>query len=288
AGGDTVYVEANICDEVAIDSLMLEIDGEDVTASMEVTRLLDATLSASRSYRVAFKHKIEPRSYDIILRAFQSPDTTGNDYSMTAEFVLRVQMNAILKVNGREIANGDPVPARGDYVLELGFPVLIDPSRIEVQIDDITVPGVQFEHPSPQDTTTWLVSFRQELSEGPHTLVVLVDGGKMVEYNFYVSSTFGLQQVINYPNPFSDDTYFVYTNEIEISDGKIDIFTSSGKKVTSIKIPPDARLPGRNMIHWDGRDLARDEIANGVYLYVMTVEQKGKRSTIRGKMSHIK
>jgi hypothetical protein len=287
-GSDTVTVEADICDEVAIDSLMLEIDGEDVTGSMEITRLLDETLTASRSYHVAFKHKLDPRTYEIILRAFQSPDTTGDSYSMTAEFVLRVEMDAVLKVNGREIASGDPVPASADYQLELGFPVLIDPARIAVEIDEVPVQGALFEHPTPQDTTTWLVNFQAELSDGQHALRVLVDGGLMVEYALVVSSALGLQHVINYPNPFSDNTQFVFTNEVEISDGTIEIFTTSGRKVARLKIPPDARLPGQNSVLWDGRDFAHDEVANGVYLYIVTVEQKGKRSTIRGKMSRIK
>jgi hypothetical protein len=287
-GSDTVYVEADICDEVAIDSLMLEIDGEDVTGSMEVTRLLDETLTASRSYHVAFQHKMEPRTYDIVLRAFQSPDTTGDRYSMTAKFVLKVEMEAVLKVNGREISSGDPVPADADYLLELDFPVLIDPARIAIEMDEIPVQGALFEHPTPQDTTTWRVSFHHELSSGQHTLRVLVDGGLMVEYVLIVSSTLGLQQVINYPNPFSNDTYFVYRNDVEISNGTIDIFTTSGKKIASLKIPPDARLPGQNTVFWDGRDYARDEVANGVYLYIVTVEQQGKSSTVTGKMSRIK
>jgi hypothetical protein len=206
---------------------------------------------------------------------------------MTAEFVLSVEMEALLKVNGREISSGDQVPANGDYLLELGFPVLIEADRIEIEIDETPVQGVLFEHPTPQDTTTWLVSFRKELSDGQHTLRVLVDEGLMAEYVLIVSSALGLQQVINYPNPFSHDTYFVYTNEVEISDGRIDIFTTSGKKIASLDIPPNARFPGQNMVHWDGRDFARDEVANGVYLYIVTVEQQGKRSTVTGKMSRI-
>lgn len=286
-GSDTVYVEADICDEVAIDSLMLEIDGENVTGSMEVTRLLDDTLAVSRSYHVSFKHKLEARTYDIVLRALQAPDTSGNRYSMTAEFILRVQMNAALKVDGREIASGDPVPAEADYLLELSFPVLIESERIDIELDEVPVQGILFEHPTPQDTTTWLVSFHQDLSDGRHDLRVKVDGGVMVEYVLYVNSALGLQQVINYPNPFSKDTYFVYTNDVEISEGTIDIFTTSGKKIASLDIPHNARLPGQNMVYWDGRDFARDEIANGVYLYIVTVEQRGQRSTITGKLSRI-
>ncbi len=287
AGSDTIYVEAIISDEVAIEKLALEIDGEDATDSMTVTPLLDGTLSASRKYEIKFKHKLLPSSYDIILRAYQSPDTTGNDYSMAAEFVLRVRADFTLKANGREVTDGDPVPPEADYLLELRFPVLIDPANIEVRIDDVAVQGLEFSHPSPQDTTTWLVSFHEKLADGRHTLQVLVNEGVTAVINLYVSTTFGLKHVINYPNPFTDDTYFVFTNEIEITDGAIDIFTTSGRKIAHVEVPPSAKPPGQNAVYWDGRDFTGDKIANGVYLYVLTVEQRGKKSTIRGKMARI-
>ncbi|NIM20509.1 MAG: hypothetical protein GTO51_09810 [Candidatus Latescibacteria bacterium] len=287
AGTDTIHVEAIVSDEVAIEKLELEIDGEDATNSMTKTPLIDETLSASRKYKAQFSHRLIPRSYDIILRASQARDTTGLDYSMVGEFLLRVQSDVALRVNGRTVSSGDPVPPKADYLLEIGFPIEIDPSSIEVEIDSVPVPGLQFSHPSPQDTTTWLVSFRQDLSLGQHLLQVFVDGSEMAEFVVFVSTTIGLREVINYPNPFTRDTYFVYRNEVEIAEGRIDIFTTSGKKVARLHIPPNARLPGQNAVHWDGRDAAGDDIANGVYLYVVTVVQRGKSSTIRGKMARI-
>ena len=64
-------------------------------------------------------------------------------------------------------------------------------------------------------------------------------------------------------------------------------YTTSGKKITRIDIPTGARLPGQNAVYWDGRDSANDEVANGVYLYIVTVEQRGRQSTITGKMARI-
>jgi len=287
AGSDTIRVAAVISDEVAIEKISLEIDRVDETGSMTVTPLVDDTLSAARQYEVRFEHKLIPKSYDIVLRAFQAPDTTSGAYHMEAEFILHVQADVSLKVNGREVHTGDSVPPRADYLLELGFPVVIDQSSIQVQIDAVPVPGLQFNNPSPQDTTTWLVGFQADLAVGPHILQALVSGMVMVEMQLLVSEDFGLEQVINYPNPFSQDTYFMYTNDVEISNGYIDIYTTSGKKITRIDIPNGARLPGQNAVYWDGRDSANDEVANGVYLYIVTVEQRGRQSTITGKMARI-
>jgi hypothetical protein len=43
---------------------------------------------------------------------------------------------------------------------------------------------------------------------------------------------------------------------VEITDGAINIYTVSGKKVRRLDIPPGARLPGQNAVFWDGRDTA--------------------------------
>jgi len=89
--------------------------------------------------------------------------------------------------------------------------------------------------------------------------------------------------VINYPNPFArDGTRFVYSNEVEIENGTIDIYTVSGKKVRRLDIPTGARLPGQNSVFWDGRDTAGGAIANGVYLYVINVHQRSGNATVRG------
>jgi flagellar hook assembly protein FlgD len=103
-----------------------------------------------------------------------------------------------------------------------------------------------------------------------------------------VSSTVGLRNVFNYPNPFTEATQFVYDTDVEIESGTIDVFTVSGKKIVRLDIPRHASMPGQNAVTWDGRDAAGDNIANGVYLYVIRVKQRGQESLIRGKMAHIR
>jgi len=47
-------------------------------------------------------------------------------------------------------------------------------------------------------------------------------------------------------------------------------------------------MPGQNAVHWDGRDFQGDEIANGLYLYVVTVVQNGASRRFTGKMVRMK
>jgi hypothetical protein len=92
--------------------------------------------------------------------------------------------------------------------------------------------------------------------------------------------------VYNYPNPFSTTTQFLIhlSNRASI---RLDIFTISGKRIRRLE---ELRDGGEEWISWDGRDAAGDEIANGTYLYVATVEFLDINRAplkIRGKLTKI-
>lgn len=283
-GADNMIdVHAVITDEVAIEKLSLEIAGADSTDILMVTPLEDQNLSAARQYEVRFQHRIQAKRYDIILRAYQAEDTTAGIYLVAAEFVMKVQASAELTVNGRPVSDGELVPPKGDYVFKIELPVKVDPSLIRVETDGELV----VSQTSTEDSMTWLVEFSQELSNGSHEIVLIVDETQFA-FTLIVGSHAGLIDLIAYPNPFADDVYFVFTNEIQITKGSIDVFTTTGKKVAHIEIPPQSRSPGQNAVRWDGRTSNGGEIANGVYLFVVSVEQGGQKTTERGKLARVK
>jgi len=287
-GADSIRVVARVSDENVIEKFELLIDGADASGTMVVTPIGDGSIPFSRTYDVRFSHRLEFKNenYDIVLRALQAPDTTAGSYYMAAEFVLYVESAVRVTVNGRLIASGDPVPARGDYRIELGLPVYVPASEISVAIDGEVVSDLTLAHPSEQDTTTWIARFSRALSGGSHRMIVTA-GTVEFPFDLVVSSTVGLRDVVNYPNPFRDGTRFVYTNEVEIDEGTIDVFTTSGKRIARLDVPPNARAPGQNAVFWDGRDAAGDEIANGVYLYVIRVKQRGEKNVVRGTLARI-
>ena len=288
AGADTIAVVATVRDENVIEKFELRIDGADMSHTLAVTPVGDESIPLSRTYDVRFTHALQLKAYEIVLRALQAPDTTSGQYHMVAEFVLNVPSNMEVTVNGRVIGNGDKVPAKGNYQITLNFPVFVPSSEISVSIDDEEVPGLVFSHPSAEDSTTWVIQFSRTLSDGEHVLAVAVGDGEPELWTLYVSSEAGLRNVLNYPNPFKDATQFVFSTDVTIDEGTIDVFTVSGKRIARLDIPPGARTPGQNAVPWDGRDAAGDEIANGVYLYVIRVTQSGQESTIRGKLARMK
>jgi len=282
-----IQVSAVVTDEVAIEKLALEIDGADSTDILTVTPVKDQDLSASRQYEVSFNHRIEAKRYDIILRAYQAEDTTAGKFHLAAEFVMKVQAVAELAVNGRPVYDGDLVPPQADYEFKVALPVFVEESKLRVETDGVVVSPVRFFHPSPEDTTTWLASFRQDLPDGAHEIVLFVGEGEF-PFTVVVGTRAGLFDLIAFPNPFEDEVDFVFTNEVAITGGAIDVFTVSGKKVAHIEVAPGARAPGQNAVRWDGRTFDGDEVANGVYLFVASVEQDGRKTMQRGKLVRAK
>lgn len=279
---DSLSVVAIVTDENAIHKFSLEIDGQDLSDSLQVVRTADPDLPNARQYRVSFRHPLLPKTYDIVLRAYQAPDTTAGQYHMAAEFRLKVESSIAVAVNGRPIQSGASVPADGSYRVDLSFPVFIPQSDIIIKIDDVAVSDAQYAHPAPEDSLSWIVTFRKKLAAGPHHMLIDAQG---IQFNYalVVSESAGLRDVINYPNPFAAaGTRFVYSNEVEIETGTIDIYTVSGKKVRRLDIPTAAKLPGQNSVFWDGRDTAGGALANGVYLYVINVHQRSGSATVRG------
>jgi len=77
-----------------------------------------------------------------------------------------------------------------------------------------------------------------------------------------------IRDLLNYPNPFSDGTEFTFWINLD-SDVEIKIYTLSGRLIRSIENLQ--ALSGFNHFYWDGLDGDQDILANGVYLYKVSV-----------------
>lgn len=91
-----------------------------------------------------------------------------------------------------------------------------------------------------------------------------------------------ISNLLNYPNPFTTSTAFVFTiTGTEIPDNiKIQILTITGKVVREITKQELGPLHiGRNITEykWDGNDQFGQRLANGVYLYRFVTTLNGKR-----------
>ncbi|MNK25834.1 hypothetical protein D3C87_441620 [compost metagenome] len=119
----------------------------------------------------------------------------------------------------------------------------------------------------------------RNLSIGQHTLDVKVwdvnNNSSTVRLDFTVTENQEVQldHVLNYPNPFTTNTVFMYEHNQSCSslETQINIYTVSGRLVKTINelVPTSGfRVEG---ISWDGKDDFGDQLAKGVYVYQLKV-----------------
>ena len=138
----------------------------------------------------------------------------------------------------------------------------------ESEIDNYTKGEIQFQ--------------LSELSEGKHTITLKAwdnannSSEKTVEFNVISSKEIELDNVLNYPNPFTTNTEFLFQhNQPGIPlDVKLEIFTVSGKLVKSINQVVVSEGYISRDIRWNGRDDYGDRIGKGVYVYKLKVRSR--------------
>ena len=119
----------------------------------------------------------------------------------------------------------------------------------------------------------------KNLTSGPHTLNLkawdVYNNSSEASTDFIVSesATLALDHVLNYPNPFTTHTTFMFEHNRPFvpMDVQVQVFTVSGKliKTLSNKITPTGYRS--DDIEWDGLDDFGDKIGKGVYVYKLRI-----------------
>jgi hypothetical protein len=217
--------------------------------------------------------------------------------------------NPILDVafDGVHILDGDIVSGKPEIVIQLKdenrFLALNDTGNFRVYLKSPTAntaSRVYFSQLSWSDSLHFIpallpnnrcrIIYRPILSEdGIYTLEVEaadisnnLSGYNNYRITFEVINKSTITEVLNYPNPFSTSTRFVFVlTGNEVPDRmRIRIMTVSGKVVREIMKEELGNIHiGRNITDyaWDGKDEYGDRLANGVYIYkVVTDFSTGK------------
>lgn len=230
---------------------------------------------------------------------------TFNNAAQYDFFVTRDRINPLLDVtfDGRHIFNGEIVSAQPMINIRL------EDENNFVAIDDTSSLAIYLQKPDgTENLLNYGLNQNYELRFTPATLpkneaqviftptlaqdgvfrlkVIAKDksgnlsGRQAYEVEFEVVNKSTVTQLLNYPNPFSTSTQFVFTltgNEVP-DQIQIQIMTITGKVVR--EIDQDELGPihiGTNLtdFKWDGRDKYGDQLANGVYLYRMKMKLNG-------------
>ncbi len=168
---------------------------------------------------------------------------------------------------------------------------------------DITIPD------TVANPKSLFVKVNPKLTDGDHSASFSardVNGNwsDEVRVSFKVSSNFEVKIFGNFPNPFSDRTFFAY--EIlgsQVEEVEFKIYTVAGRLIRSFKFPSGDPMEvygfqvggtgvptaiGYHEIWWDGTDRDGNEVANGVYFYKFSVKRDGKVQSYTGKIARVR
>lgn len=229
---------------------------------------------------------------------------TNNFYTLPF-YVRKDTIRPVMDVtfDGVQVFDGDFVSARPEIAVQVrdNSPLPVnDTSDVRLALDGKPVyyalnPAIRFLEPSGDVKAR--VTYKPELSDGEHTLQINAKdaSGNYVDtvayqISFRVSNESKLLNVYNYPNPFSQETYFTFilTGSNLPDEMTVKIYTVAGRLIRDIAVPISQLRLGFNRIYWDGRDQDGDVLANGVYLYKMIIKNGDKTETAVQKLAVMK
>lgn len=215
-------------------------------------------------------------------------------------------------VEGQSFRDGAHVPANPVFNILIEDDEGVDVSKEalrfkidgkDVNYSDITIPD------TVSNPKSLFVKLSPKLTEGEHwgSFAVRDINGNWsdeVRVSFKVVSNFDIKIYGNFPNPFSDKTFFAYeifgspVEEIEFK-----IYTVAGRLIRNFKFPSTEPIEvyglqiggtgiptaiGYHEIWWDGTDRYGNEVANGVYFYKFSVKRNGKIQNFTGKIARVR
>jgi hypothetical protein len=276
--------------------------------SLRVGQTIDAAIAVDSTFNLYGSNSmwIEANPYTA---EHQTEQYHFNNLAEVKFNMTRDAINPILDVafDGVHILDGDIVSGKPEIIIQLKdenkLLALTDTSNFRVYLkspSSNTLSRVYFSQLFLDDSLHFKsailpdnkaqIIYKPILSEdGVYTLEVEatdMSKNESGKYNyritFEVINKSTITEVLNYPNPFTTSTRFVFVlTGNEVPDRmRIRIMTVSGKVVREIMKEELGNIHiGRNITDytWDGRDEYGDRLANGVYLYkVVTDFSTGK------------
>lgn len=229
-----------------------------------------------------------------------------NNFAFRNFYVKPDSLNPLMDVtfDGVHILNNDIVSSKPDILVKLKdeskWMILNDTSllTLKIQYPNGSIRGFSFSNDTlqfvpagqaPNTDNTASINFRPYFGEdGVYQLIVTGkdrsnNAAGNIEYRvaFEVINKPMISNMLNYPNPFTTSTAFVFTvTGSEVPQNiKIEIMTVTGRIVREITKEELGPLHiGRNITEfkWNGTDQFGQKLANGIYLYRVVTNLNGK------------
>ncbi|HVZ98278.1 MAG TPA: C25 family cysteine peptidase [Chitinophagaceae bacterium] len=297
----------------AFDSMKVKlevIDNNNVTHILPVPRQKPLVSGDT----IALRYDIDTKNYpgNNTLYVDFNPDNDQpeqylfNNFLYTSFYVVPDKFNPLLDVtfDGVHILNRDIVSAKPHITVKLTdenkYLSLSDTSlmKVQVQFPDGSLKTYSFDNDTLKFTpatdgsgnNTATIDFTPSFAGNDGDYVLIISGKDVAgntagnlnyQVDFRIISKPMISNLLNYPNPFTTSTAFVFTvTGTDVPQNiRIEILTITGKIVREITKDELGPLHiGRNITEfkWDGTDMYGQKVANGVYLYRVLTNLNGK------------
>lgn len=307
---------------IDMDSLLVRFIIKDASNNITVINKRFGTLPAKQTRNISFDYTFSGFNYFGLnsVTVEVNPDDDQPEqfhFNNFAEFTLYVDRDKInplfdVTFDGRHITDGEYVSANPEILFRLKdenkYLALNDTSEFLIymyypsnptdpvqisrsQSDVIYVPATNLNNGKTNEAR---LTYKPTLADGTYEIRAQGidrsknDAGKYdYRIKFKVDSKPSITNILNYPNPFSTSTQFVFTlTGATIPEQLIiQIFSATGKVVKEITREQLGNLHvGTNVTDykWDGTDNFGDRLANGVYFYrVMTRNLDGTTTEVK-------
>ncbi len=227
-----------------------------------------------------------------------------NNYAFRNLYVIPDSLSPVMDVtfDGTHILNRDIISAKPKILVKLSDEmkslILNDTSLVTVNVryPDGDIRRFYFNNndtlqfvPASQGDNTASVNFNPYFPEdGEYELIIAgkdrsgnFAGNSQYKVSFMIINKPMISNMLNYPNPFTTSTAFVFTvTGSEVPQNiRVQILTITGKIVREITKDELGPLHiGRNITEfkWDGTDQYGQKLANGIYLYRVITNLNGK------------
>ncbi len=192
-----------------------------------------------------------------------------------------------------EVKEGDYITGSGGLAVRISDPLGINiapgvpEGEIRIWLDNEPYQdlGQSFVYDLDSDSSG-RAEYSPRLSQGTHSLIIRAydcfGNYTTLRRSFRVADeSSSLEMVYNYPNPAADGTQFTFQLP-EAADVTIKVFTVAGRLIKTIKAP--GLGAGYRQVSWDCRDEAGDRLANGVYLYKVSMRGESREESKYSKL----
>lgn len=255
------------------DSLWVEV--RDASGSARLVPDVDYTVRVETSGEtpvllLELEHEVRLADYCLVIGA-----ATRTGAELTHE--IRVVLETVTTAEGRPLIDGDPVGIGTRVRLSA-----VLPWRLSAEALGLFLAGAGGEVPlevevvadHPELGNAWTLEFVvPSLPRGEYRLILAAVDEKVEVLRLTLRAEITIEELTVYPNPFSDFADFAFRLSTG-GDVRVDIFTVAGRPVRTLRF---GGTVGYNSVTWDGRDQENARVANGTYLYRVTVRCGGEK-----------